>query len=65
MEEDIPSFCELLEEIEAHTSNSDVIDGDNLHPLGTVQPLMAPVESVVVETTPNPAPFVTKQSPNA
>nr|POE53858.1 hypothetical protein CFP56_78232 [Quercus suber]POE73626.1 hypothetical protein CFP56_26985 [Quercus suber] len=63
-EEDSPNFCELLEEIEVHTTNTNVIDVDNLSPLGIVQPLVALVRSEVAEDSPDPTPPVTKQSPN-
>ena len=65
VEEDNPSFHELLEKIESHTSTVDFIGVDNPNPLGTVQPPMALVGLVVTETTPNPALPITKQSPNA
>lgn len=65
IEEDNPSFHELLEKIKAHNSTVDVIDMDNPNPLGTVQPPVAPVGLVVAETTPNPALPITKQSLNA
>lgn len=64
-EEDNPSFWKLMEEIEAHNSNADVIDGDNPRHLGTVLPPTAPIGSVAAKTAPNPVPLVTKQSPNA
>ena len=62
--EDSPSFCELLEEIEVHTTNTDVIGVDILSPLRTIQPLVAPVKSEVAEATPDPTPPITEQSPN-
>ena len=65
VEEDNPSFCELLEEIEAHTSTADAIDMENPNPPRIVQPPVAPVGSIVVETTPNPTPLVMEQSSNA
>nr|POE73625.1 hypothetical protein CFP56_26984 [Quercus suber] len=62
--EDSPNFCELLEEIEVHTTNTDVIDVDNLSPLRTVQPIVALVRSEVAEASPDPTPPITEQSPN-
>ncbi|KAK9991595.1 hypothetical protein SO802_026580 [Lithocarpus litseifolius] len=51
--ENSPSFCELLEEIEAHTTNAEVINQDNLIPPGTVQPSATSDKSKVAKTTPN------------
>lgn len=63
--EDSPNFRELLEEIEAHTSNADVVDVENPSPPGTIQPPVAwsgqkPSRPPLIMLF-----FVTEQSPNA
>lgn len=63
-EEVSSSFYDLLEEIETHATNADVIIVDNLSPLRTAQPFMVLVSLEVSETTPTPATPITDQSLN-
>ena len=61
--EDSPNFRELLEEIEAHTSNADVVDVENPSPPGTIQPPVASVGSEAIEATLNHAFFCHRAEP--
>lgn len=63
-EEDSPNFRELLKEIEAHTTNVDVIDVGQPKPSKDCSTPRGSVRSEVVEDTPDPAPLVIEQSPN-
>lgn len=58
--EDNPSFRELLEEIEAHTTDVDVIIMEIPNPPMIAQSLVA----LATQTTPKSTPFVAKQGSN-